>query len=199
MRVGTLMCLGALLLLAGCSTGPSRAGTTDSDLEQSIKARLGSDPAVLAANLHVSANASNNAATLSGTVTSEDLRTRAVELAKSAQPNLTVTDKIDVKPPELSRSDYTEDTARAAREKAKAMGDKVGRSIDDAWLYSKIMAQLAADPNTSAIKVNVDVNDKTVTLRGRVDSEKEKAEAERVAKDTDGVTGVRDRLTVIGG
>jgi osmotically-inducible protein OsmY len=202
MRTATTLSLafsiGGILLLAGCSTAPNATGTAsaDSGLEQIVKAKLDSDPSVQAANIGVAANSARNEVTVSGTVPSETLRLRAVELAKSAQPNLVLTDKIQVKPAEVSRNDYTEDQGRAARDKAKALGNQVGKSLDDAWTYSIIMARLAADPDTSAIKVHVDVTDKVVTLRGRVGSVTAKTEAERLAKDTQGVSAVHNLLTV---
>lgn len=81
-------------------SGPSTpaAKMSDSDLEKAIRAKLESDDAVKQANLSVSADGDDNKATLSGTVVSQDLRTKAIDLAKSAQPGLTVEDKIDVKP-----------------------------------------------------------------------------------------------------
>jgi osmotically-inducible protein OsmY len=46
----------------------------------------------------VDANADKNEVTISGTVLSQDARTKAVELTKSVQSGLTINDKIDVKP-----------------------------------------------------------------------------------------------------
>jgi len=107
----TPIVLGSLLILPGCDKGkddraptsesaPRAAATkmSNSDLEKSIRAKLESDDAVKQANLSVSADVGDNKATLSGTVVSEDLRNKAVDLAKSAQPGLIVEDKIDVKP-----------------------------------------------------------------------------------------------------
>src|SRR5205085_6862043 len=90
------------------TASPTPAKMTDSQLEDSIKAKLNTDAQLKAADLSVSANVDRNDATLSGTVESEALRTRAVELAKSAHSGLMVTDKIDVKPREISRANYTE-------------------------------------------------------------------------------------------
>jgi hyperosmotically inducible protein len=198
MRTMTVLSLAGILALASCSnvSNPKAAGTADSDLEQAIKAKLASDQSVQSADINVSANAARNEVTLSGTVPSEQLRLRAVDLAKSAQSNLVITDKIDVKPAEASRNDFTEEAAREAREKARQLGNNVGRSLDDAWIYTKIITRLAADPDTSAFKINVDVTDKVVTLRGRVGSPIAKTETERLARDTEGVTAVRDLLTV---
>lgn len=198
LRIGTFFTILGVLALVGCSseTRTSAAGSTDSDLEKSIKAQIATDPQVPAADISVSANAEKNEATVSGSVPTEAARIRIVELAKSARPGLSVTDKIDVKPREVSRSDYSEDMARSAREKAEQIGDKVGKSVDDAWIYTKIVSKLATDSQTPALKINVDVNNKAVTLRGQVETAAAKTEAGRIAKDTDGVTKVTNMLRV---
>ena len=74
------------------------AKLSDSDLEKAIRAKLESDDALKQAKLSVSADAKDNKATLSGTVVSQEMRSKAVDLAKSAQPGVTIEDKIDVKP-----------------------------------------------------------------------------------------------------
>lgn len=71
---------------------------SDSDLEKAIRAKLESDDALKQANLSVSADAKDNKATISGTVVSQEMRNKAVDLAKSAQPGVTIEDKMDVKP-----------------------------------------------------------------------------------------------------
>lgn len=71
---------------------------SDSDLAKAIRAKLESDEATRQANLSVDADADENKATLKGKVTSQDVRTKAVELARSVQPGLTVNDEIEVQP-----------------------------------------------------------------------------------------------------
>ena len=71
---------------------------SDADLEKMIKAKLESDDSLKQAKLSVNADVKENKATLSGTVVSQDMRAKAVDLAKSAQPGITIEDKIDVKP-----------------------------------------------------------------------------------------------------
>ena len=104
---------GLNVILAGCddrsrqpatqttpspSTTPSAAKMSDSDLEKAVRAKFESDVALKEAKLDVDANADKNEVTLSGTVRSQEVRNKAVELAKSAHSGLTVNDKIDVKP-----------------------------------------------------------------------------------------------------
>src|SRR5580765_1601402 len=85
---------------------------------------------------------------------------------------------------------YTEEQAREEREKAKASKETIGQSLEDAWIHTKVVAKLISDSQTPERKINVDVVDAAVTLRGEVDTAEAKAEAERVAKDTDGVKKV---------
>jgi len=189
----------ALIVLAGCSDTPrttTAAKMTDSDLERKIKSKLDSDPAVRDSKIDVSANADRNEATLSGTVPSQQVRGQAIELAKEANPGLLLTDRIDVKAREVSRTEYTEDLAREARDKAKSLGNKIGNSLDDAWIHTKIVTKLMSDADTPARKINVDVLNNVVTLRGTVESLEAKSEAERIARETDGVKRVNNLLKV---
>jgi hyperosmotically inducible periplasmic protein len=196
------------LVLGACATNDrtaevsnantARVKMSDSELENTVKARIMADAQLKAVNLDVDADADTNRVTLSGTVDSQPLRTKAVDLAKSAQPGLNVTDKIEVKPREVSLTEYTEDQAKQARDKAKSLGDKIGDSLEDAWLHTKIVAKLIANSKTPERKINVDVVNNLVTLRGNVDTAEEKVEAERIAKDTDGVKGVKNQLKVGG-
>jgi osmotically-inducible protein OsmY len=196
----TIVCAG-VLCFTGCARPGSRAALTDDELDGSVSAKLHQDTQLSPYDLDVSADASKNTVTISGNVPSETLRLRAVDLAKQAHPGLTVTDKIDVKPEversrEVDRSAYTEDMARDARQRAQGSGENIGSSIDDAWIHTKIRSKLAANGEFPFGGINVDVQDKVVTLRGSVDSPEAKAEAERIAKQTDGVSTVHNNLVV---
>jgi len=71
---------------------------SNADLESAVKAKFNADEQLRSAELGVSANSTNNEITLSGSVESEALRSKAVELAKSVDSGLTVNDQIEVKP-----------------------------------------------------------------------------------------------------
>src|SRR6267142_4456062 len=92
---------------------------------------------------------------------------------------------------------YTEEQAREERERAKANKETIGQSLEDAWIHTKIVAKLIGDSKTPERKINVDVVNGDVTLRGEVDSADAKAEAERVAKETEGVKKVTNQLKVV--
>jgi osmotically-inducible protein OsmY len=172
------------------------ATTTDSELEDKIKAFFDSDEKLKAANLSVSADSSKNEATISGVVGTQALRTRAVTLAKQASPGLILTDKIEVKPREYTREEFTEEHASAEREKARGTGEKLGASLDDAWIHTKLAAKFIGDDDTRGRKINIDVVNNVVTLRGAVDTAEQRAEAERIAMNTDGVKRVINQLKV---
>ncbi|HLH43173.1 MAG TPA: BON domain-containing protein [Bryobacteraceae bacterium] len=206
MRIFYTAALAAAIALSGCTrpTGTAAetqqgAAQTSAAWEQSVKDKLAADPAVGATNIAVSANPDRNEVTLSGTVYSEPMRAAAVDAAKAARPGAQVIDKIEVKPAEIPRNLYTDDMARQTRQDAKAKGDRLGNSLDDAWIHTKISAKLIADSNTPARKMNIDVVNGVVTLRGFVDSPEAKAEASRLAMDTDGVKKVNNLLRVRAG
>ena len=67
---------------------------------------------------------------------------------------------------------------------------------NDPGVTTAVKSKLAADERTSAMKIDVDTSNKVVTLSGTVPTEAEKAAAEQVAKSTEGVTSVVNRLTV---
>jgi osmotically-inducible protein OsmY len=191
------------LVLMGCGPGgddsrtvESGAALSSSDLENQIRSKLDSDEQLKAANLSVIADAKKKEAMLSGTVESEALRSKAVELAKSAHSDLTVKDMIDVKPPEVARKDFTEDLAREEWEKAKEVGDRVSKRVEDAWIHAKVVAKLVGTADTPARNINIDVVKNVVTLRGNVSTAEEKSEAERVAQETEGVERVENQLKV---
>ncbi|HJZ81028.1 MAG TPA: BON domain-containing protein [Pyrinomonadaceae bacterium] len=91
---------------------------------------------------------------------------------------------------------YTEEQAREERERAKANKETVGQSLADAWIHTKIVAKLIGNTQTPERKINVDVVEGAVTLRGTVDTAEAKTETERIAKETDGVKKVTNQLKV---
>src|SRR5262249_22662163 len=137
---------------------PERTKMSDSDLKKMVEEKINADTQLQAANLDVSADADKNTATLSGKVESEALRAKTVELSKSANPGLVINDKIDVKPLEKTRAEYTAEDARAEVDSAKEHKETVGSGMDDAWIHSKIVAKLITDRDTPERKINVDVN-----------------------------------------
>jgi len=66
----------------------------------------------------------------------------------------------------------------------------------DSGVTVKVKGKLAADDTVKARQIEVTTRDKVVTLTGIVGSEEEKDRALRIARDTEGVVEVQDRLAV---
>jgi hypothetical protein len=107
--VAVFFVLAVAALACGRSGGPENrepaimSGTTNTvrsnaDLETAVKAKFKTDDQLRSADLGVSADAANNEITLSGSVESEALRAKAVDLARSVDSEVIVNDQIDVKP-----------------------------------------------------------------------------------------------------
>jgi len=120
-----------------------------------------------------------------------DTNSNANTNANVASPAPTITPT-----PDTSRSGYTEKQAAAERERAKQSKETIGDTLDDAWIHTKIVAKLIANSDTPERNINVDVVNNVVTLRGTVDTAEAKAEAEKVAQETDGVKSVTNQLKV---
>jgi hyperosmotically inducible protein len=67
---------------------------------------------------------------------------------------------------------------------------------DDALITAKVKSKLAADPEVSAMNLNVSTSEGEVTLTGRVKSDDARREAVQLARGTEGVRHVRDLIKV---
>lgn len=72
----------------------------------------------------------------------------------------------------------------------------VACSETDAGVTTKVKAKFAADDVVKAYQIDVDTERKVVTLTGNVDSAAAKNQAVRLARGTEGVTNVVDKLKV---
>jgi osmotically-inducible protein OsmY len=78
--------------------GAGSPSAANAKLVKAVKAMLDRDEQLRTANLSVNADVTKNEVTLSGTVESEAMRAKAVELAKTAHVGVIVNDKLIVKP-----------------------------------------------------------------------------------------------------
>jgi len=79
---------------------------------------------------------------------------------------------------------------------ASAADTSIGTKVDDSAITTKVKAKLTADHAKNLIKVHVDTEKGVVHLKGTVPTDADKAEAERLARDTSGVTDVVNELQV---
>ena len=73
-----------------------------------------------------------------------------------------------------------------------------GQAIDDVTIGTKMKSALAADPELSALKINVDTTQGHVRLRGEVKSVALRRKAEDMAGKIEGVKSVDNQLLVTG-
>jgi osmotically-inducible protein OsmY len=196
----------AVLILggAGCRTEPvtdtatQTPGTApaaatesrgDGALTTAVQAKLYAEELTRGRAIDVAAE--NGVITLRGTVPTAAARQRAVELARGVQGVTSVTDQLEVR----------DDTIAAARrgEPSAATGTTGtdARRPDLAWITTKIQSQYFVDPDIKPWAIDVTTGSGgVVTLEGKVDSAEDKAKAVRIARDTEGVARVEDRLRV---
>lgn len=70
----------------------------------------------------------------------------------------------------------------------------VGTRIDDAWITSTVKSKIAADPELNPFEVDVDTENGVVRLSGTVETESDRAEMVRHARDTKGVVRVENDI-----
>ena len=90
-----------------------------------------------------------------------------------------------------------------ARETGAEIGEKVAigankaeRTLEDAQLTAKIKAKMALDDSVSALAIDIDSDAGIVTLSGTVRSTAEHQRAVQLARETEGVKRVVDRLAI---
>jgi hypothetical protein len=90
-----------------------------------------------------------------------------------------------------------------AREKGAEIGERVAAGANEAQrlaasaaLTAKIKSKMALDDTIQATRIDVDTSDGVVTLHGSVSSPSQRERALQLARETDGVTSVVDRLEI---
>jgi hyperosmotically inducible protein len=78
-----------------------------------------------------------------------------------------------------------------------ACGKTVGQTIDDTTTTTRVKTSLLNDQQVGGLRIDVDTFKGVVTLSGRVKSQAEKDRAMMLARQTDGVTQVKDALQII--
>jgi osmotically-inducible protein OsmY len=93
-------------------------------------------------------------------------------------------------------------TARAreigthVKERTSQAAQHTRRALSDGGLTAKIKAKMALDDVVQGTRLDVDTSGTVVTVAGRVRSDLERQRALRLARETDGVTNVVDRVEV---
>jgi osmotically-inducible protein OsmY len=155
----------------------STAPVSDSWITTRIEAQYFADADVK--GRHIDVTTVNGAVMLDGRVDSERARQRAVEIAQKTDGVNKVDDSLEVGPAPAS-SETSGITEQASR----------------GWIITKVQAQYFADPDVKGRHIDVTTANGVVTLNGTVDSEMARQRAVEIARTTDGVRDVEDRLRI---
>ena len=150
-----------------------------------IQAQYFVNPEIRPWNIDVSTN-SQGVVTLRGRVDEAGDREEAVRIAQSTEGVTQVNDRLAVQA----------DAARQANNGVAAQGGTTEMEQPDAWVTAKIEAAYFMDAEVKGRDIDVDTQNGGVTLRGQVSSEAERRQAIAIARNTEGVRGVTDQLTV---
>ena len=97
-----------------------------------------------------------------------------------------------------TREEYERNKEKYQKE-AKDAGRKIGAGLSDGYLWVKTRYELAAANDLTDSSIYVDVENGAVTLTGSVPTASQKAKAEQVVKSVEGVTSVKNEITITGG
>jgi hyperosmotically inducible protein len=192
---------------------------SDPGITTAVKNKLAADDTVKAYRIDV--DTKDRVVTLNGSVDTPIARERAVALAKNTEGVRNVVDQLTVTPgvtPTTGSDDKVQgeaadakrdaadkaagakrdagDKADAAQKKAGDTADRAGDVVGNAALTTAVKTKFLADTEISGLKIDVDSNNGIVTLTGTVPSAAEKSRALKVARSTEGVKRVIDRLKV---
>ena len=117
---------------------------------------------------------------------------------EGAEATKNAAEKAAEKTKEGSKAAYgkTKEGAKKVGEKTKEGLSKTGEVITDTWITTKIKADMINEDLLKDSDVEVHTNNHVVTLSGTVLSPAGRARAVAIAKGTDGVTRVVDKITI---
>ena len=93
-------------------------------------------------------------------------------------------------------ADRAEDLAQTAAAKTAQAAEQTRKAIGEGSLTAKIKAKMALDDSVKALDLNVDTVGSIVTVTGVVRSQAEKDRALQLARETQGVTQVVDKVQI---
>lgn len=175
------------------TTAKIKENVSDATITTKIKAAFVRDRWVRSRNMHVDTD-DKGVVTLTGKARNQAESDQAEKIARETKGVTSVTNNIVVGTAGSSKSSTTSDTDTGGK---KTMTEKVKENVGDAIITTKIKAEFAKDKQVSAMKIKVDTDDKgVVTLSGTAKSKAEADQAEKIARDTKGVTSVKNDIMV---
>jgi hyperosmotically inducible protein len=161
----------------------------DSWITTKIEAQYFADADVKARRIDVTTR--NGVVTLSGHVDNDQAREQAISIARNTDGVLRVEDRLSTQ-----RETVATTGTSTRRDVEVDLPRRVGEPMGNAWLTTKIQAKYCADPIVRGRRIDVTSNNGVVSLNGTVTSEEERQKALEIARTTEGVRRVEDRLQV---
>ncbi|MFA5684659.1 MAG: BON domain-containing protein [Lysobacteraceae bacterium] len=191
------LALGSVALLPHAQAEePSRSvGTVidDATITASVKTKLMEDTRTKAMDINVDTR--DGVVTLRGGADSKAAKDAATALALDSSGVKRVNNEIVVAAPG-TQARTEANTATASGAIRKGAGE-VADASGDAWLTTKVKAQLLADSDVNSTDISVETRDNVVHLSGVLPSREMRALAIRIAESTEGVNRVNaERLVV---
>lgn len=182
----------------------------DATITASVKTKFTSDDLVKARNIDV--DTQDGLVSLRGTVASQTEADRAVQIAENVEGVRQVRSYLKLDTAEIP-ADST-DTSAELKQTAENVGnkiengaDKIGNKIEkgvaavadetsDAAITAEVKLKLASDDLVKARNIDVDTENKNVTLKGTVSSKAEEKRAIQIARAVEDVRSVRSDLSI---
>ncbi|GMV69543.1 MAG: hypothetical protein AMXMBFR76_19820 [Pseudomonadota bacterium] len=152
----------------------------DAAITAQVKTRLLADEVTRSININVDTEA--GVVTLRGTAPTAEAKAKAEQVAKSVEGVQVVANSLIV-----GDSSMNPQTVTA---KAKEVAEEGEHAAGDAWITTKVKAQLLADSDIKGLDINVSTKDGVVTLAGMVPSKMVRDKAISIAKGVKGVKSV---------
>ena len=168
----------------------------DAWITTQVQAKYFVDDLVKGRNIDVDTR--NGVVTLTGEVTSAGERQRAVAKAKEVDGVARVEDRLTMGKAEKGKTGppKAKEKATATAGKTESGLDRLEKEISDAWITTKMQSKYYLDDDVKGLQINVTTAGGVVTLTGKVGSAAERQQALSLAKSTDGVKQVIDKLTI---
>jgi hyperosmotically inducible protein len=172
-----LSLISAAMMLSLATNGTARAASVaetvdDASITVKVKSALVASPATKARQINVTT--SGGEVTISGFVDSATSKEEAERVARGVTGVVAVRNDLAV----------------------RSGVETTGNAVDDSMITAKVKARLLDSPDTKARDIHVATAKGVVELAGSVDSPTEKAHAEDLARQIDGVRDVVNRLTI---
>jgi hyperosmotically inducible protein len=165
---GTAVMMAAAMILAGCNKQfPDEKGAVSSSLSSNNLSAV-----------DVSQDRAKGVMTLTGNLASDEQKNQAENIARQAAPDYTIADEIGVRPP-------------GAQSQASAISSNLDSAIE-----SNFKAELKGHENLDDQSIHASAKNGTLVLSGTVKTERQKAEAGKLAKQVPNVLQVVNEIEV---